>query len=111
MHISRAWPCGIISTKLGKARIAAQTPEARTPGARGFTGYLPSFWVKLRVLAVPALNSTAVHNWPVRSHPHLRSCHRVCTALPVQTLVCNVEGLGYVLHAHQLRVLQRSSHL
>ncbi|KAK9822181.1 hypothetical protein WJX81_007282 [Elliptochloris bilobata] len=30
-----------------------------------YCGYLPSFWVKLRVLAVPALNSTAVHKWPV----------------------------------------------
>lgn len=37
------------------------------------TGYLPSFWVKLRVLAVPALNSTAVHHWPVRWKLCLRS--------------------------------------
>ena len=28
-------------------------------------GYLPSFWVKLRLLAVPAINSTLVHGWPV----------------------------------------------
>jgi len=37
-------------------------PTARLVAA----GYLPSFWVKLRVLAVPALDSTAVHNWPAR---------------------------------------------
>lgn len=28
-------------------------------------GYLPSFWIKLRVLSAPAINSTALHAWPV----------------------------------------------
>ena len=28
-------------------------------------GYLPSFWIKLRMLSAPAINSTAVHGWPV----------------------------------------------
>ncbi|CAL5219137.1 g913 [Coccomyxa viridis] len=30
-----------------------------------YCGYLPSFWIKLRVLSAPAINSTAVHGWPV----------------------------------------------
>ncbi|KAK9810497.1 hypothetical protein WJX72_011815 [[Myrmecia] bisecta] len=30
-----------------------------------YCGYLPSFWVKLRLLAAPAVGSTAVHGWPV----------------------------------------------
>lgn len=28
-------------------------------------GYLPSFWIKLRLMGAPALNSTVVHGWPV----------------------------------------------
>jgi len=44
-----------------------RTSQPREPTARpAAAGYLPSFWVKLRVLAVPALDSTAVHNWPAR---------------------------------------------
>ena len=31
-------------------------------------GYLPSFWIKLRVLSAPAINSTALHGWPVGTH-------------------------------------------
>lgn len=34
-------------------------------------GYLPSFWIKLRVLSAPAITSTAVHSWPVRLCKHL----------------------------------------
>ncbi|KAK9864427.1 hypothetical protein WJX84_011325 [Apatococcus fuscideae] len=30
-----------------------------------YCGYLPSFWVKLRLLSAPAISSTAVHQWPV----------------------------------------------
>ncbi|KAK9909078.1 hypothetical protein WJX75_006881 [Coccomyxa subellipsoidea] len=30
-----------------------------------YCGYLPSFWIKLRVLSAPAINSTALHGWPV----------------------------------------------
>jgi len=42
------------------------SPSRGPTGRLGAAGYLPSFWVKLRVLAVPALDSTAVHNWPAR---------------------------------------------
>jgi len=31
-----------------------------------FSGYLPSFWIKLRLLAVPAPNSILVQSWQVR---------------------------------------------
>lgn len=30
-----------------------------------YCGYLPSFWVKLRLLSAPAVHSQAVHDWPV----------------------------------------------
>ena len=62
-------------------RVANTRLELTHPPPGCATGYLPSFWVKLRVLAVPALSSTAVHNWPVSWQLPLRSCHRDCTAL------------------------------
>jgi hypothetical protein len=31
-----------------------------------YCGYLPSFWIKLRLLSAPAVNSTLLHQWPVR---------------------------------------------
>ena len=45
----------------------------------GPAGYLPSFWIKLRLLAAPAVNSQAVHNWPVSSLL-LKSCSVWCLA-------------------------------
>ncbi|KAL3156701.1 hypothetical protein ABBQ38_000976 [Trebouxia sp. C0009 RCD-2024] len=30
-----------------------------------YCGYLPSFWVKLRLLSAPAVHSHVVHDWPV----------------------------------------------
>lgn len=49
-------------------------------------GYLPSFWVKLRLLSAPAINTRMVHDWPVRSKSN---CKCDCGKCPRS---------GWVLH-------------
>lgn len=62
-----------------------------------FAGYLPSFWVKLRLLSAPAVHSQAVHDWPV-SHNH--ACAPLCKAL---ALLCMLVALKLlVVHAQVL---------
>ena len=44
-------------------------------------GYLPSFWIKLRLLSAPAVNSAVAHSWPVRYSECARIDHRLASAL------------------------------
>lgn len=35
-----------------------------------YCGYLPSFWIKLRLLAIPAVQTTVLHSWQVSNQMH-----------------------------------------
>ena len=57
---------------LPMARVPPRPPHAER--AVFAAGYLPSFWVKLRLLAAPAISSTVVHGWPVRPGSAAPAC-------------------------------------
>lgn len=51
-------------------RAATRHPLGSSPTKPNSTtaGYLPSFWVKLRLLSAPAANTTALQQWPVSGY-------------------------------------------
>ena len=50
-------------------------------------GYLPSFWIKLRMLNAPAINSVLARQYPVR--PITRHQYACYTPRPISTLQAN----------------------
>lgn len=59
-----------------------------------YCGYLPSFWIKLRLLAIPAVNSVAATNWLVRL-----TCHQILVLYLV--LIHTPANPSFLLHCSQ----------
>jgi len=52
-------------------------------------GYLPSFWIKLRMLSAPAVNTVLAQHYPVRTWQALTICfqrHSLCIRVRTDTI-------------------------